>query len=86
MSAVSASASRRAPGAGHSYWWTGVVARGSADDRPRRFDLVLPREERGVAFHRFAEEPLVGVHLVAIGLVHDPELRRLGGQLLAGRA
>jgi hypothetical protein len=44
------------------------------DDAPGRLDGVLPREERRVARHRVAEQSLVGVHLVAPGLLHDREL------------
>ncbi len=54
------------------------------DDGPRRFDAVLAREERRVAGHGIAEQPLVGVHVVAAGLVDDLELGRLGAHLLAG--
>src|SRR5439155_26611262 len=54
------------------------------DDRPRRLAAVLAREEQAVTLHRVAEETLVGVHLVALGLVDDFQLGRVGGDLLAG--
>ena len=49
----------------------------SADRRsPTRFDDVLAGEERGVAVHRVAEQPLVGVHVVAGVLRAPPTARR----------
>src|SRR6185295_78975 len=53
------------------------------DDGPRRLDRVLAREERRIARHRVAEQPLVRVHLVRLGAMQDLELRRLGDHLLA---
>src|SRR5947199_3064851 len=58
-------------------------AENGLDDRPRRLDGVLPREERRVARHRIAEEPLVGVHLLPIRVVDHVQLRRLGDHLLS---
>src|SRR5947208_16037742 len=58
-------------------------AENGLDDRPRRFDGVLPREERRVARHRIAEEPLVGVHLLPVRVVDHVQLRRLGDHLLS---
>src|SRR5438034_6718555 len=58
-------------------------AENGLDDRPRRFDGVLPREERRVARHRIAEEPLVGLHLLPIRVVDHVQLRRLGDHLLS---
>ena len=46
-------------------------------DRPGGFDDVLAREERGVACHRVAEQPLVVAQARALGwLLHRPTARR----------
>src|SRR5438445_5616136 len=75
---------RGAPAAGLVLVRGRCGAENGLDDRPRRFDRVLPREERRVARHRISQQPLVGVHLLPVRVVHHLQLRRLGDHLLPG--
>src|SRR5262249_44118227 len=59
------------------------VTEGRLDDRPRRLHAVLAGEEDRIARHGIAEEALVRIHLVALGVVDDLQLRRLGDRVLA---
>src|SRR5450631_1169832 len=73
----------RSPGAGLVLVNGGGAGQDGVDDRPGRLDAVLAREQRRVPRHRIAQEALVGVHLVGVGLVHHLQLGRLRHHLLA---
>ena len=62
----------------------GYIAQNRLDDRPLRLDRVLAREQQMVAGHRVAEQPLVSVHLFALGPLDELEFRRGGFHVFAG--
>ena len=68
-----------------SYSYTGVaVPRTGSTMRQACFHVILAGEQGGVALHRVAQQPLVGVHLVAVGVMARQQLDRRAGHLLAG--
>ena len=68
-----------------SYSCTGAFSPHRIDDAPRLFDVVLAREQRGVALHRVAQHALVGVHLVGAGLPAREQLDPLADHLVCRR-
>src|SRR5262245_55369214 len=46
------------------------------DDTPRLFHVILAREQGGVALHRVTQHPLVGIHLVRVGVTGSHHLSR----------
>src|SRR5215510_1413200 len=75
----------RSPGA----WLILVDGRASLqhgiDDSPSLFDVVLPREQGGVAVHGVAEHSLVSVHLVRARELSTHHLSGLADGLLPWR-
>ena len=66
----------RPPGARARTRGPASVAEDRLDDLPRGLDARPARANSvGVAVHRVAEQPLVGVHLVAARVVHDARAR-----------
>src|SRR4029077_10949240 len=55
------------------------------DDSPRLFDVVLSREQRGIALHAVTEDSLIRVHLVGARKPSAQHFRGLAARLIARR-